>query len=105
MASTRTVKFGEGDKAKDLSMEEVVGALIAKLNSDTEHLFNEVTRDSGFVRDDGPPDENAGAEVDKRAKKYMSEHKEKDYMVAVRAVCDADADLKKAYQAGESDDG
>lgn len=105
MESTKVVKFGEKGKEVDTSMESVVNKLIGKLNADTEHLFTEITRDSGFHRDDGPRDENAGAEVDKRAKKYMSENKEKDYMVAVRAVCDADADLKKAYQAGESDDG
>ncbi len=97
MASTRTVKFGEGDKAKDLSMQELVEALIAKLNSDTEHLFTEVTKGSGFARDDGPQEENPGAEVDKRTKAYMRDQKEKDYAVAMRTILDDDPELKKQY--------
>lgn len=92
----KVVKFSEtGKDAKDTAPEDVVDALVVALNKQAERLFTEFAK-SGQARTEGELD-NPADEADRRAKAYMREKNEKDYSVALRAVLDADSDLKEAY--------
>lgn len=96
--SERTVKFAEGDDEKDVAPEVVLDALVDKLNKDAERLFSELSPIGDLRRDDiRDEDETPAQTVDRLARKYMAEHKDTEYRDAMRAVLDADPELKTAY--------
>lgn len=91
----RTVKFSaDGKDPKDATGEAVVDGLVAFLNNRADKLLGEFALHvkNGEGQYDDPADE-----ADRRARKYMADKNEKDYNVAIKAVLDADEDLKKAY--------
>lgn len=96
----KTVKFSQkdGEAEKDTPTEEVIDSLVAVINQKAERLFGEKggskqeERQSGAEISDDP-----GAEVDRRAKEYMQKNQVKDYSVAMKAVLEADPELKELY--------
>lgn len=99
-SDAKVVKFAQkdGEAEKDTPLVEVVDGLVSMINQKAERLFGE-TGNSPVTREEGETDysEDPGAEVDRRAKEFMTKNKEKDYKVAQHAVLDADPELKQAY--------
>lgn len=96
-SETKVVKFSaDGKDPKDTTPEAVVEALVDAMNKDAVKLFGERST-VATDRKDAPEYTDPHAEADRRVREHMREKGEKDYQVALRAVLDADEDLKKAY--------
>jgi hypothetical protein len=94
----RTVKFAVGKELKDVTAIHVIEDLVEKLNEATKSLFSTLSVATGDLRHPELATSNAGQEVDKRVRKYMTEHPTiKDYVEAQKFVLDADPDLKRRY--------
>lgn len=96
MDTQKTMKFTVDQKEKDMTMEAIVDAFVDQLNRSAEKMFtNLATVD--INRPERQSEENPGNEVDKRVKEFMLKNSEKDYKIALKAVLNADPELKKAY--------
>ena len=103
-----TAKYTVGDK-KDLSTEAVLTELISEVNTKVVKLFTVTTAGAGGaagVAEDESNDDTGAmtrAEVSERVdtltKKHMTDNKVTDYAKAMRAVLEANAELKAAYTA------
>ena len=89
----KTYAFGK----EQATPEAVLDAMLAKINHDTERLFKELAPAGDLSRDDTQSDEDPKKEVDRRVLKYMADNKTDDYKLALKAVLNADAELKQAY--------
>lgn len=96
MDSTKVTKFTVDKKEQDMTIEAVVDTFVDQLNRSAEKMFVDMAT-VDINRPDREAEENAGNEVDKRTKEYMLKNSEKDYKVALKAVLNADPELKKAY--------
>ncbi|KKK53839.1 hypothetical protein LCGC14_3090760 [marine sediment metagenome] len=103
-STAKTVKFAmkEDEDEQDTEIEVVLDALVNHLRSNAAKLFREFAESSNIEREEGddPYAEFSGdpsVEADKRARKYMDEHKDVKYSEAVKHVLDGDDKLKQAY--------
>lgn len=101
---TKTVKFSakSGEKEEETSAEKVIESFIDALNKQAERLFGQNAKVNAVDRENETSEEDIGEEVDKRIQKYIKDNKldkVSDYSEAMRAVLDADEDLKTAYAA------
>jgi len=81
-------------KDEEMTQSEIIQKVVDFVNEKGSFLFKEYAQGDG--RRTGGYDDPAD-EVDKRTKKYMLDNKVEDYAAAMRAVLDADDDLKSAY--------
>ena len=70
---------------------------MARINKQSEHLFQEFGRAGDFRRDDQPDDDDPGAEIDRLVQKKLSADKELDYGAAWDLVM-ADPDNRTIVQ-------
>jgi hypothetical protein len=91
-------RYTLADPKKPLSPEEIVDAWLTEMNRNAARLFQVLSVQPKAPADADEPEE-ASARVDYRVKKYLVAHPGLDYKKALRAVLDADPDLKQAYAA------
>ena len=97
-----TIKVYSTDK--DGKKTEVASTLVAvadqftsQINAQSEKLFASIAATGGDRREDDAGNDDAGVEVDKRAKALVREKKAASYSEAMEAVLEADAVLAKRY--------
>lgn len=83
------------------SIVEVVDSLVSSINAGAKQLFSVVTNQGDTHRAEGPSDD-AGAELDAKAKARVREGKSKDYAEAMDAVLADDAELAAKYHEQQS---
>lgn len=103
--AAETVKVYSKDKdgkevAADQSLLDITKGLVTQINAQSEHLFKTLTASGQLTREEGGEEADAALEVDKRAKKVLTEGKTKLYSEAVSQVLAADAVLAKRYAEG-----
>ena len=86
----KVVKLGEEEKTG----EQLIDALAAKINADSDTLFKEIGNGGMDVKSDETPD----VKLARLSEKYAFEHK-MSYKEAQRAVLEADRALAEAYAA------
>jgi hypothetical protein len=94
----RLFAFSVG-KPESTTLAQIVERLRDLLNKQTEKMFGEVAT-SKVKRDEQPASVNAREDVARRMREYAMEHKldvVKDSTAILRAVLDADPELKTAY--------
>lgn len=94
--SQKVRKFTVDKTEKDVTMESIVDQMVDQLNRSAEKLFTDLTT-VDTTRQNAPVSDNPGQEVDKRVREFMAKNSEKDYGIALKAVLNADPELKKAY--------
>lgn len=97
--SNKIRKFAVDKEEKDMTMEAIVDGMVDQLNRSADKLFRDLTTVNVDRQDESPCD-NPGEEVDRRVREFMSKNSEKDYGTALKAVLNADPELKKAYAKG-----
>ena len=83
------------------SIAEVVDSLVSSINTGAKQLFSVVTNQGETHRAEGPS-EDAGAELDAKAKARIREGKSKDYAEAMDAVLADDVELAAKYHEQQS---
>ena len=95
-----TVKDGKRIESEK-SIAEVVDSLVSSINTGAKQLFSVVTNQGETHRAEGPS-EDAGAELDAKAKARIREGKSKDYAEAMDAVLADDVELAAKYHEQQS---
>ena len=86
--------YANGKEPEERSAADVADELIAKINELTEPLLEMHSTTDG---DKPAPSDDPIAEVDRRIEEYLKKHENASFEEAMRAVLDADPELKKAY--------
>lgn len=79
------------------SLVEALDSLVAQINDGAKKLFTVVAGSPNERRPEGPSDDDAGVEVDAKAKARVRDGKSKSYDEALDAVLAEDKDLAKRY--------
>mgnify|MGYP001593748270 CR=1 FL=1 len=80
---------------------DVIDSVVAQINESSKKLFSVVTSGNAADRKEGPADD-AGAELDAKAKARVREGKSKDYAEAMSAVMADDGALAARYHEQQS---
>ncbi len=90
------VKDGKRTESEK-TITEVVDSLVGQINASSKKLFEVVTDGGSRQREEGPTGDDAGREIDEKAKARMRDGKSKDYAEAMEAVLSAEPDLAQRY--------
>jgi len=87
--------------ATDQTLVEIADGMVSQINSQAERLFKAYSAAGVEHREEGSdhPNEDAGVELDRKAKEYITKHPELkgDYLAAVQAVQSAEPELSRRY--------
>jgi TolA-binding protein len=86
----------DGKDAREIPAVEVVDGFVAAVNALAGELLKQHANIPDVRRESAPASDNPQAEVDRRVREYMSA-KNVDYGNALKAVLDADPELKTLY--------
>lgn len=104
--SPKVVKFmaaTKDAKEEELSPVALLDKMVDLLRGESMKMFREFSQTTPTIREEGEDpmvakfDGDPSAEVTKRAKAYMAEHKTKDFKAAAEAILGADEELRVAY--------
>jgi hypothetical protein len=90
-------KYSLADPKKQMTAEDVVKQFIDDLNKQADHFFKTLSVDVKTHKEDLNEPDEYGAKVQFRVGKYQRANPTVDYKTALKAVLDADPDLKEAY--------
>ncbi len=90
------VKDGKRTESEK-TITEVVDSLVGQINASSKKLFEVVTDGGVRRREEGPSGDDAGREIDEKAKARMRDGKSKDYAEAMEAVLSAEPELAERY--------